>query len=354
MRGFVIACIVAGCGSSSSTTHDASLGDGSPASDAPAIDAPAGSLGTVSSVVDLPSCPTGIPTALAGATCKQITITGCPGIATEAIDATVAILSPTGTAKGTIVHFSGSGGEGYEGTGMMQYQAAGFQQVFVAWATDWEQTTSSGILAAGCRPATALQWAWSEPTLHGGSTTTAFCGQGFSGGSGQLGYALARYGEGSLLDFVNELSGPPFARIDLGCDGDDPASATVCGATDTMRLPGSLDTWENIQAPLHCGSTGVPADEVARWQNDSIAIGGVYDYPHTDVEFFDCTYQSTAVTAMAQLYEQLIVQTESGDASTGITGYHCFTQADGCMGEGLGNGSTMAVDAMIAGCVPRH
>ena len=56
-------------------------------------------------------------------------------------------------------------------------------------------------------------------------------------------------------------------------------------ATDTMRLPRSLDAWENIAAPLQCGSKGVPAAEVARWKADSIAVGGTYDYPKTNIDF---------------------------------------------------------------------
>jgi hypothetical protein len=313
-----------------------------------------GGLGTVSSVVDLATCPANLPPALAGSVCKQITVSGCPGIETESTDAIVAILAPTGVTKGTIIHFSGSAGDSYEITGTASYQAAGFQQVYVRWVTGWEQTKSSGIFTAACRPSTVIEWAWNAPNMHGGSTATAFCGQGFSAGSGQLGYALARYGLGSRLDYVNELSGPPFARIDLGCNGDAPATATVCGASVTMRLPSVLDNWENIPAPLMCGSTNVPANELARWKSDSIAIGGVYDYPHTDVEFFECTYQATAVAGMSQIYEQLVMQTEAAHGSTGITGYHCYSQADSCHQEFLGTGDMDATNAMIAGCVPRH
>ncbi|MBV8760516.1 MAG: hypothetical protein JO257_24705 [Deltaproteobacteria bacterium] len=334
MRAALLAALAA-CGGSGHAGSDAPAGDA--AGDVAVSDAPASSaLGTVSATPA--TCPQGMP---ATAQCQTLTVTDCPGIESESITATVGVLA--GSGAGTIVHFSGGGGEGVENTGAQAYAAAGFRQVFVAWATDWEQTTSAGIKTAACRPATVLQWAFD--TLHGRDRTKGFCGQGFSGGSGQLGYALATYGMGAVLDYVNELSGPPFARIDLGCDGNAAATATVCGASVTMRLPSKLDSWENIPAPNSCGATTNTATEIARWRDDSIAVGGVYAYPNTRVEFFDCTNQATAVTGMAQLYEMQITST---------TAYHCYSQADGCQGEGLGSGAQQAVAAMQAGCVARH
>ncbi|MEO8699219.1 MAG: hypothetical protein ABI867_04220 [Kofleriaceae bacterium] len=307
---------------------------------------PPGVLGTVGddhAVV----CPNGAPR---GSTCRQIRVTGCPGIETEAIDATLAILEPAVASRGTITHLKGGGGEGFQLGGADEYQRAGFRQVFVSWSADWEQTAASGIKTAACRPATAIAWIFAEPTLHDSSREAAFCGEGFSGGSGQLAYALAHYGLGEYFDYVNALSGPPFTRIDLGCDGDAPATATVCGATVTMRLPDKVGPWENIQPPLVCGSTNVPAAELARWKADSIGIGGVYDYPRTRVEFFDCTNNATTVTGMAQiLYDQIASATTGPGAA-----FHCFSEADHCQGEALGDGAVVATRAMIDGCTPRH
>jgi hypothetical protein len=116
-----------------------------------------------------------------------------------------------------------------------------------------------------------------------------------------------------------------------------------------MRLPQSLDMWENIQAPLMCGSTGVPATELARWQADSIiSTGAVYAHPKTQVEFFDCTNSATAVTGMAQLYYNELM----GGGTT--TSYHCYDATNNCMNENLGTGGQDAIAAMLAGCVPRH
>jgi hypothetical protein len=303
-------------------------------------------LGTVTNVQNV-TCPSGAP---AGSTCKHVSVAGCPLIETTPITATIATLAPTTTLTGTVVHFKGGGGEGFQESGTAAYAAGGLRQVFVSWATDWEQTPDQGIKVAGCRPSTILAWVFQQ--IHGASRSLAFCGEGFSGGSGQLGYALAHYGMGDVLDYVNELSGPPFGRIDRGCDGDAPATTTVCGATVTTRLPSALDAWENIHAPLSCGATSIPAAEKARWKADSIAFGGVYNYPLTRVEFFDCTNQATAVTAMAQNYFDTVFQASGGDSSR--VAFHCYSAADGCQGEGLGTGIQDAVNALLAGCKPRH
>jgi len=336
-------CLLLGC----SEHGDASLAGAPDHPNTSTTESAVLGLGTVSGVTTV-TCPQG---ALSGSNCKQVTVSGCPGIESESINATVAIHAASGTLKGTVVHFKGGGGEGFEGQGM-NYVNAGFRSVQVSWTSDWEQTQSLGIKTAGCRPSTILKWVFDAPQLHGGSRSLAFCGEGFSGGSGQLGYALAHYGMGDYLDYVNELSGPPFSRIDLGCDGDAPATAVVCGATDTMQLKDKVGAWENIPAPLTCGSTNVPASELTRWQNDSIAVGGTYNYPQTRVEFYDCTNQATAVTAMAKIYFDQISAAEGGDPS--LASYHCYSAANGCQGESLGTGNADAVAALIANCVPRH
>jgi hypothetical protein len=330
--------------SSTPTTTDAPPDGAGPGSDG-SVDAPASTsgLGTVSNVTAI-ACPPGAP---GGSTCRHVTVAGCPGIEGESIDATVAFLAGHGALKGTIVHFSGGGGEAFEAVHQAAYQDAGFQQAFVAWASDWEQTMTSGIKTAGCRPATILKWAFDDPSLQNGSRTTGFCGEGSSGGSGQLGYALAHYGIGDYLDYVNEISGPPFARIDLGCNFGDPSTAMVCGVADTMELPPTrLNPWENTTS---CGTASPPAGDVAKWMADSIAVGGTYLYPNTRVEFWDCTNGATAVTAMAQIYEGQLAT--AGTA----TAYHCYAQADGCSGENIGTmGTQDSGAAMIAGCTPRH
>jgi hypothetical protein len=340
----VVLFAVVACGhDTQQATGDAGIDAGADA----AIDAPSSSLlGQVTGVTDA-TCPGAAP---AGSTCKQITVTGCPGIETESIDAIAAILPATGTVKGTVVHFKGGGGEGFEVGGTAEYQSAGLRQVFISWLSDWEQTTASGIKTGGCRPSTVLKWVFDEPTLHAGSRTTGFCGEGFSGGSGQLGYALAFYGMGDYLDYVNEVSGPPFGRIDIGCNGDAPQSQTVCGAPVRTDLPPKVGTWENS---TYCNQHDIPADELARWKADSVSVGGTYVYPQTTVRFFDCTSSNaTAVTAMSTYYHDAMVAAGSDPSRES---YRCYTASDGCSGEDLGpQGGAEAIAAMTAGCVANH
>jgi hypothetical protein len=349
-RRSIVAVTLLAC--SSTPSHDTSP-DAPPPTDATPPDSGSSpgvrGLGMVTDVMDLPTCAAG----LAGATCKHVTVRACPDIETEPIGATLATLEPTTTSRGTIMHFLGGGGHGFENLGSDEYRAAGFTQVFVSWDPDldWEQTAAHGILVAACRPATVMKWIFDN--VHAARRDLAFCGQGHSGGSGLLAYALAHYGMGDYLDHVNEHAGPPFARLDLGCNGDAPPTMDVCGVQVTMRLPNFVTPWENIQAPLTCGSTGVPADELQRWHDDSVmSTGAAYDYPHTTVDFFDCTNHATAVTGMAKLYYDEIVAAENDPQRSS---YHCYGAADQCTGEGLGTrGVAEAIQAMKDRCVPSH
>jgi hypothetical protein len=339
--------LVASCGDdkTDATSPDAPTNNGSGDASSP-TDAPAqtSGLGTVTDVMNV-QCPGGLPST---STCRMIAVTGCPGFETEKLTATVALVPTQATLRGTIAHFKGGGGEGWELNGLQEYADAGFQQALVSWTDDWEQTQSLGIKAGGCRPSTVLKWIFDDPMSHNGSRSLAFCGQGFSGGSAQLGYALSHYGLDEYLDYVNELSGPPFARIDLGCDHSQPATATVCGAQDTMYY-GQNDRQNDWENTTTCGSSTPLAADLAKWHDDSILVGGKYNFPNTEVQFFDCTNNATIVTAMAQLYYN-----EVKAAGTPLTDYHCYSAADGCMGESLGSGARDAVDAMIEGCVPHH
>ena len=113
------------------------------------------------------------------------------------------------------------------------------------------------------------------------------------------------------LDYVNELSGPPFARIDLGCDGSARDRGGVRRDRHHAAPAAAPERVGEHPAPLMCGSQNVPAAELARWRDDSIASG--------------CGRRVPLLLA-----------------------------AEGCQGENLGTGNADAVASLIANCVPRH
>jgi hypothetical protein len=109
---------------------------------------------------------------------------------------------------------------------------------------DWENTNSNGgsnpysILAAGCRPATFLNWVRNGNQNSGVGTgiwakTGGMCAHGNSGGAGALGYALAWYNAGvggapawgsGYLDKVEMENGPVFSDLQQGCQVSNGAS----------------------------------------------------------------------------------------------------------------------------------
>lgn len=298
--------------------------------------------GKVVNVQDGAPCGAGAPM---GAVCKHVTVQ-CPGIAE--LGATVAIVDPAdaGAQLATIIGFAGGGGDAFYGTGAAQLAAKGtYRLVLPKWDSDWE-TSADGILAAACRPATLISWVFDN--LHGASKTKAFCGTGFSGGSGAMSYALAHYGREDVLDYVALAAGPPFGRLDYGC-----APATYAGPPRVLcpllqdavvPLSDKIDTWENTKT---CGAASPSVDDLLKWARDSVVSPGAdYDYPKTVVDFFDCTNMPNGTTGGAFFYSSKITSTHT---------VHCFDKAnDECSGEALGKGVNVLVDEMVAKCVPRH
>jgi hypothetical protein len=344
----VVLSLAAGCGSS--VTDSGAIADAGSAADSMSVDVDSSTvdsdaaaasphpLGTVDGETDV-AC-TGAPT---GAVCKHIVV-HCGGL--PDLGATVAVVTPP-KVEATVVAFSGGGGVDFYGPARNALLATDrFRLALVKWDSDWEQTPSSGILAAACRPATALQWVFDS--IHGKDRTHAFCATGHSGGSGQISYSLAHYGRGDILDYAALSAGPPFGRIDYGC-----APATYSGPPRALcsllpdavlPLPDKVDGWENTTT---CGSATPDPADVAKWKSDSVVSpGAVYAYPATPVEFFVCTYQPNGTTGGAYFYSKEITTKHA---------VFCFDGPnDGCKGEGLGNGVSKLVDQLIVNCVPHH
>jgi hypothetical protein len=182
--------------------------------------------------------------------------------------------------------------------------------------------------------------------VHERSRDEAFCGIGFSGGSGALSYSLAHYGAGQELDFVALAAGPPFARLDYGCAPQtyEGPPRRLCDALPDapLQLPASLvDPWSNTWT---CGEERPHPDDLARWKADSvISPGADFSWPRTKVGFYDCTERANGTTGGAFFLSQRL---------TGDKDVTCFTD---CSGEELGDaGWDRVTTDVIQACVPRH
>jgi hypothetical protein len=258
------------------------------------VDAAGPTLGTV---VPVGACTEALPTLLANARCEEVRVQ-CPGMA----DATARMVigEPTGPTVGTVVFGSGSSGATLmeqatiRGDGTSAFvpelealRAAGYRVIERAWqggagdptgddcsgvSGSFDVTVDRGWIrgtegpdAAACRYATLLTYLHDRYDRDG-----AYCAVGFSGGSMELGMAVARWDRARLLDYALFVSGP-VATFDDACHGSPGLSASC--ATVTAAQP-----WE-------CGSTP-PActlgDEIRclldrAYAGDQVCMGGGAD-----------------------------------------------------------------------------
>jgi hypothetical protein len=357
-------------------------------------------LGTVTNVTYTDTCPSsfgpavgvtiGAETVNPNFRCVTMTVS-CPGIVD--LDATVA-LSPqpsSVTAKGVIVAHDGGDGTTFYTAGLGQaWFADGFDVAEVAWATPWEcpegSSTGSpttcnpdsaplasrpGLLDVACRPATVFAWVHDSAELPGGApfrpSGAAFCGFGYSAGSGALWYSLLHYGLSTDFDFVGVTASTPYARIDIGCN---PANASATVATPCSNLPENpevpeqYDSNRSTQASLiddWSGTTSCDvspsAEELAYWKRTSIVSpGATYDIP-TPVTSYDCINPANVdvVPGMnAYLYAELRTVDPTGarfQASCTLDGTN-----GSCMGEmaWVDGGALLgaAISDMEEKCVP--
>ena len=146
-----------------------------------------------------------------GTTCQHMEVV-CPGL--NDMGVTVGTVTGTGTVKGSITLFTGSTGEPPSPSSYIDsYKGMGFTTYNIAWdPPGWAYVgPEENLVSTSCEAATLLNY------LHSVAPSGAFCGQGISGGSAELGYALAIYGEDTLLDNVELLSGPVMANVEAGC-----------------------------------------------------------------------------------------------------------------------------------------
>jgi len=266
-------------------------------------------------------------------------------------------------AKGTIVLHPGAGGLDPSG-GMshsfdQRYTADGYSVVTLAWASGWEDTglTTKSIRTAACRPATALNF-----ILNTVSSNGAKCAQGFSGGSGALGYALAAYGASSYLDKVVLEAGPVFSDIAQGCKVPKAPKLTVCTSgqfgcapqdtfSDSPSYVGSVVAgMQVVTGQASCAGTATTTpSSAAQWKAQSIVDGTTkssFTYPHTSLAGWVCDNGLNNSAAEGDLFYRQFNSASQID-------HFQVTPIRNCKGaEGVWSGETPAgevgLDAIVA------
>lgn len=302
-------------------------------------------LGTVSFLGNT-TCLTG---ATKGASCISIKVS-CPNV--PALQATVAIANPVGTAAGTIVLLSGNTGAALYNSGFATpYLSHGFRVVQVGWTSDWQDTGGVGLKSAGCRPATVFQWLFNG--VHGGSRTTGFCAQGISGGGIQVAYSLAEYGLADYFDYVVMGSAPGFARIDYGCDaflytgGPLNLCSLLPNAPYAFPHGEQEDLYENTTS---CSKSNPPQSDIDKWASDSIiSTGADFSYPQTDLSLYFCTTPPLVnSTGEGFFYIQQLMPKSAPDVN-------CYEGT--CKLEAVWtdpDAFNLAETQMLSRCVPNH
>jgi hypothetical protein len=394
MRVPHLACvvIVVGCGGGSDLAGDVDA-------PVPAIDAPPGSpdastvvvlpTGTISGVTYATACaaPAGaepIGAGTPGFSCASLTVS-CPGLD----DATVQVaLAPAGDAtvsKGAIVTHGGGGGVGFLGNEVVRgIYARGWDLAQIAWDAPWEcplhdgrvcapdptpVAERRGIKDAACRGATVMKWIRDEAERRDGSPFVAagapMCGEGSSGGSGALWYALVHYGASAWFDFVQVSASTPFARIDIGCDPAN-AAATVPAACDNVAPPEvpvtydangadsdqALNTWFSTTSCDVAPTT----DELAMFARNSIVSPGADLDFATPASAYVCVDAET-VNIVPGMGHFLADALRANDPAGDRFAHQCVVDGTNgaCRGEGVFGDPVMAlaaIDELDTRCVP--
>jgi hypothetical protein len=284
--------------------------------------------------------------------CSQATIS-CPGTAN--LQFTYGVQQ--GTGAGTIVIYNGAAGITAGGSNYVaSFNSSGFTTVQVAWATDWQDTglATKNILTAACRPASVGQFVYANYYSTGGYGVL-----GGSAGAGAVGYWLAWYGGGNIIDNVEVASGPVYSDIEQGCEVPGANSLTIVPTdgspwADTINFRGGPQNGLTTETGYACrpttGNTSTAAN--ASWLAQStIQPGWTSSYPNTNVSGWVCNNAQNNSEAEAWVFFSQLTSPFSLTAVTGCTDSE--TVDGGYTPQGV-LGSTAITDDMLAQCFQRH
>jgi len=254
-----------------------------------------------------------------GSACFTLTIS-CPSVASYTAD--IKVTNPAGASVGTIVYTTGGGGNQlYEDQFMFGNVAINnvVQANYTAVQTNFNDTGlgntgwldgPGGPLLLSCRWASLAKW------VHDNVRTanTAFCATGNSGGAGVIAYALARFGEDSIFNYVEPTSGPPFTRIDYGCRcSQQTVQTTNCaGAQGTCYGTDANMFLDPAYGNTNCSNPSA-TPQTSQLQADSIlsSDGKSQLNYKTPVEFIFGAQDMGSGSALAVLWENAITSSHS-------------------------------------------
>jgi hypothetical protein len=155
---------------------------------------------------------------------------------------------PVGDVVGTIVLFSGGGGNYFWGTplpaipdgpdlsdasrqqgAIAAWLDAGFRIARIRWDKGWfdGSDVDEGFARLAARPATVTDWI----ADHVATESAPLGVGGVSGGAGQTAYMLTHYGLADRIDLAVPFSGFWMGRIDTGCLNENPLDSLLSSTT---------------------------------------------------------------------------------------------------------------------------
>jgi hypothetical protein len=277
----------------------------------------------------------------------------CPGTATYNA-AMVKISRPSRASSGTVIYTTGGGNNHFYQDNFVHgpdainpVVAAGFTVVQTEFTspTGWLDRTVNGVtgsqggpLVASCRWATLAAWVYANVR----NNNEPFCATGNSGGSAAIGYALARFGEDQLFDYVQPSGGPALSRVDYGCLCD----PTITGPTNCIGTTGYC---YGIDAALfgdpsygNSNCSNHVASDAPIWHMDSILSSdgkSLLNY-RTRVHFMFGQLDLTPNPAQGYLWETSITSTHDAE---------CVAGADHMIADTVSGAQALA-NRMISNC----
>lgn len=221
------------------------------------------------------------------------------------------VTSPsTGQVDDTAVFFMGGSGTSYWGDASQFARQAidalagdGFRAVEVRWiGENWANGGPDGPATAACRPASIVQFVHAHFAISATGGLLHLTGN--SAGAAQVAYSLSHYGLDPIVRSAVVTGGPPYARIDLGCFGDD------TGLRYRGDAPNWIDRTFGFPSPGPCRNENAAYSETYRAAS-VVSDTGKYSYPKTAVHFIFGTADTSNSDEQGLLYFQRLLAEKS-------------------------------------------